>query len=227
MSQFSGQAGGGAAGGGTVTSVSGTANQIASTGGNTPVLSLATAITLPGTIVMPGSANKTGQASATTTSGSINTSETIVLVTSTAIGAARLAVGTTIRCTLNGNCTASAANASHVRIRIGTAGALADTAVFDVTTPVSAASGTNIPFRMILEMTMRTIGSGTSATAVGQYTVINQGITGIGTVAANTAVASMSGFDSTANNFLSATYLSAAATTTCVFTQGFFEIVYN
>lgn len=180
-----------------------------------------------GTQTFAGQANKTGQAVITATGSGINTSETVVLQTSAAIGANRLAVGTVVRVTLIGTCTASAANASHFRIRIGTAGTTSDTAAYDVTTPVSATSGTNVPFRVILEMTVRATGSGSSGTAVGEYTIFNQGTTGLGTAVANTAAATMTGFDTTANNFLSVTYVSAASTTTCTFVQGFIEIVNN
>jgi len=63
------QTGTSAAGGGGVTSVSGTANQIASTGGTTPVLSLPSAITLPGTITNP--TNAAASTPATVESGTI------------------------------------------------------------------------------------------------------------------------------------------------------------
>lgn len=53
-------------GGGTVTSVSGTPNQIDSTGGTTPVLSLSNTIVLPGTLTVP-----TGSSISTTGTGTI------------------------------------------------------------------------------------------------------------------------------------------------------------
>lgn len=46
--------------GGSVTSVSGTANQINSTGGNTPILSLSSTVILPGTITLGGNENAAG-----------------------------------------------------------------------------------------------------------------------------------------------------------------------
>src|SRR4029077_14699034 len=170
-------------------------------------------------------ANKVGQASIVTASGAINTTETLI-VKSAAMAANRIVAGTTIRIILQGTCTATVANTSTFQIRIGTAGTTADGLVFSAVTAASAAAGTTIPFRAILEMTTRTAGA--AATSFGTLTLENQGVTGIATVAIQVISATMSAFNTTtANLIVSATYQSAATTTTSTFQQAFIEVLFQ
>lgn len=157
----------------------------------------------------------------TSATAAINTTETII-VQSPVLTANRFMTSTFIRITFTGTNTSSVANASTFRVRIGTAGTTADTLVFTATTGNSAASGTNIAFRGQIDITIRTIGA--SATAYGTLTLNNQGSTGISTVLTQVINGTMSTFNSTNANFVSVSYLSAAATTTSTFQQAIIEI---
>jgi hypothetical protein len=158
-----------------------------------------------------------------TNSGAINTTETII-VKSFPITANRLVAGTVIRATLVGTCTSTAANTSTFAIRIGTAGTTADAIVFSGVTATAATSGTAVPFRAVLEMTIKTIGA--AATAQGTLTVENTGgtSTGISIIPVQVILPTMTTFNTTsAGNFISVTYKSAATTTTSTFVQAFLE----
>jgi hypothetical protein len=171
-------------------------------------------------------ADKVGTASIITDSAGINTTETVVVKSGT-LAANRLVAGTVIRAVLEGTCTASAANTSTFQIRIGTAGTTADTLVFSGVTAASAVTGTAVPFRAILELTVRTVG--VSATATGFLTIQTTGgtATGISTIPVQVILPTMTAFNTTtASNIISATYKSAATTTTCTFKQAFIEVVY-
>ena len=174
-----------------------------------------------------GSWDKAGTASITTDSAGINTTETVV-VKSGVLSADRLVAGTVLRVVMLGTCTASAANTSTFQIRIGTAGSTADTLVFSGVTATSATTGTAIPFRAILELTVRTTGA--SATAMGFLTVETTGgtATGISIIPVQVILPTMTTFNTTtASNIISATYKSAATTTTCTFKEAFIEVVYK
>jgi hypothetical protein len=88
----------------------------------------------------------------------------------------------------------------------------------------AATSGTNIPFTAIMELTVRTTGA--SATCYGYLTLINQGTTGIATAVARVSVGTFTAFNTTtASNIISATYKSAASTTTSTFQVAFVDFV--
>jgi hypothetical protein len=94
-------------------------------------------------------------------------------------------------------------------------------------TAASAVTGTAVPFRAILELTVRTVG--VSATATGFLTIQTTGgtATGISTIPVQVILPTMTAFNTTtASNIISATYKSAATTTTCTFKQAFIEVVY-
>lgn len=170
----------------------------------------------------PPSPPTIGYASIITASSGINTGETIIVQTSP-LSANRLSVGSTIRATLFGTCTATAANASTFNLYIGTAGTTGDTKVLTAATG-SSATGTSIPFKAELEMIMRTVGA--TASVVGTLTVLNQGSTGIAAVVAQVLTATPATFDSTVEgNIVSVSYLSAATTTTSTFTQAYIESI--
>lgn len=165
------------------------------------------------------------EASITSASSGINTSETVVVQTP-ALAANRLQAGTVIRATLMGTCTASASNASTFTCRIGTAGTTSDGAFYTGTTINSATSGTNIPFKLVIEITVRTTGA--SATCYGNYTMMNQGTTGLSSLSTTVQTGSTATFNTTtASNIISFTYKSAASTTTCKFQEAFIEVIYK
>lgn len=161
----------------------------------------------------------------TAASGAINTTETVIAKTGTAMPAGRLLAGTTIRATWIGTCTATVANASTFSIRYGTAGTTSDGLLSQAVTAASAASGTNIPFKAVLEVTIRTTGA--AATSYGTLTLYNLGATGIATTAVQVIAATETNINTTtASTFLDATYVSAATTTTSTFQQAYIEVLY-
>jgi len=163
--------------------------------------------------------------SITANSGAINTTETIIVggLNNCRIYANMLKVGSVIRATLQGTCTSSAANASTWRFRLGTAGTTSDGTIGSAANSVAAASGTNIPFRAELTLTVRTIGA--SATLAGWLTLVNTGVTGISAVESQTVELTATAFDSTVANWLEVTYVAAASTTTSTFKSAFIELV--
>lgn len=170
--------------------------------------------------------NDQAQASIVADSAAINTTETIIVKTAT-LPANRLIAGTHIRATLTGTCTTTVANTSTFTIRMGTAGTTSDTAIATPVTTVAGTTGTNIPFKMVLEFTVRTVGA--SGTGSIEFGLDSNGLTGI--VAAQTPqllFPAMSTFNTTtANNILSISYKSAATTTTSTFKNAVIEIVQN
>jgi hypothetical protein len=171
-------------------------------------------------------ANKTGQADIVADSSAINTTETIVVKTP-ALAASRLIPGTHVRFTLVGTCTTTAANVSTFTLRMGTNGTTADTAIATPVTSVAGTTGTSIPFKVVLDFTVRTA----SATGTGFVTLQldSQGTTGItATQTPNFILPTMSTFNTTtASNILSLSYKSAATTTTSTFKQAVIEFIQN
>lgn len=173
-------------------------------------------------------ADITGMAAAvsiTANTAAINTTETIVVKTP-ALAANRLAAGQIIRVVLDGTCTSTAANLSTFAVRLGTAGTTADALILTGQPGTAAAtSGTAVPFRAEILLTVRTAGA--SATCVGKLTLLNNGITGITSSASpQVIVLTPSTFNTTtASLILSATYTSAAVTTTCTFNQAEIELL--
>lgn len=170
--------------------------------------------------------NKTGQADIVADSAGINTTETIIVKTP-ALAANRLIAGTHVRMTLTGTCNASVANTSTFTVRMGTLGTTGDTAI---ATPVTSVSGTGaaaIPFKVVIEFTVRTVGA--SGTGAIELLAESNGLTGI--IASQTPqiiFPTMSTFNTTtAANILSVSYKSAATTTTSTFKTATIEIVQN
>lgn len=160
-------------------------------------------------------------ASIVAASAAINTTETIIA--SAAYHANKAKVGSVIRATLEGTCTSTAANASTWRIRLGPLGTTADTAIFTAANSVAAASGTDVPFKAELVLTVRTLGA--TATVAGYLVLMNTGVTGISAVTLQIVPATVLTFDSTVDNILSVSYVSAATTTTSTFQNAFIESV--
>jgi hypothetical protein len=163
-----------------------------------------------------------GVASTTAASAAINTTETIL--TTHTIKANSMTAGQTYRVTCLGTCTSTAANASNIRVRVGTAGTTAD-AVVAVITPTAATSGTSIPFQATFYVTIRTTAAGTG-TCVGMGSLNNNGVTGISAaadvVSAATTVATL---NDSVDNIISLSYVSAATTTTSTFQIALIEVV--
>ena len=161
------------------------------------------------------------QASITSATAGINTTETLIQALGIPVGL--LQAGTTVRFTMLGTCTASAANSSTWTVRAGTAGTVSDTSVATAAV-TSAASGTSVPFRAIIELTVRTAGG--SGTVAGSLALTNGGTTGISPNAAE--VVPLGGaltIDTTTATFLDVTYQSAAATTTTTFQNCIIEVL--
>ena len=167
----------------------------------------------------------TGNSTLTANTAAINTTETKVL-SSGVLPANKLAVGTRIKITLAGTCTTTLGNTSTFAIRIGTAGTVADALLATITTGASALSGTAVPFKAIIEISVRTVGA--SATIGGSMALGNNGILGISVLNDQVLNPAFSSFNSTtANLILTATYKSAAITTTSTFVDGAFDFIYN
>jgi hypothetical protein len=158
--------------------------------------------------------------SITANTAAINITETII-VKSPVLSAGRLIAGSVIAIQYTGTCTASVANASTFKIRIGVNGTTADALVFSA--PItSAATGTNISYMVNLDMTIRTTGA--AATAYGTMVITNTGTTGISTTTSSVIIATMTTFDTTTANFISGSLVTAATTTTHTIQQGIINI---
>ena len=165
----------------------------------------------------------TGLAAATS---GINTTETLLvkmplLLASTVSGQSvngTLNVGTIVQVILDGTCTSSNADVSTVTMRAGILGTTSDASI--ATWVVTAAgSGSAIPFRIVLDLTIRTLGA--SGTASGYMAVQNTGVTGVAGVT-NTvkdSASAISALPTTTATWLDFSYVSAATTTTCTFQQ--------
>lgn len=165
-----------------------------------------------------------GQNSMLAASGAINTVETI-LVQTPPLSAKRMTPGLIICVTYMGTCTSSASNISTFNLYSGTAGTTSDTKF--CSTPIAAAqtSGTTIPFTVVVEVTVRTVG--TAATGFGMLTLVNQGTTGISTTASQVITSTMATWDTTVEGtILSASWFSAANTTTSTFQEAFIQLTY-
>lgn len=169
--------------------------------------------------------NTVGQASTVANSAAINTTETIINKTA-ALPPNRLLVGTVIHFDAWGTCTSTIGNTSTFTVRLGTAGTTSDTAVATIVTGVAGTTSTNIPFHVMLDFTVRTLGaSGTGSIAM---QLDSQGATGITTTSPQIFIPTMSAFNTTtANNIVSLSYKSAASTTTSTFLQVPLAIPFN
>lgn len=139
------------------------------------------------------------------------------------IYANQLQSGTIIKAVMQGTCTTTVANATTWRFRIGTAGSTSDGVLMSAANSVAGTTGTNIPFVAELVMTVRTTGA--AATAVGYLQLATTGTTGISAVTWQAVKGTMSTFDSTVDNYLSATCVTAAATTACIFQNAWLEVI--
>jgi hypothetical protein len=156
--------------------------------------------------------------STTADSAGINTSETIVGQTPQYPSNSFVA-GTVFHITAWGRTTDTVANASTFKVRIGSGGTTSDAAAVTLTTGASGTSGTNVAFNLDMDITIRGTGSGTSATLTARNKLFS-GNAGIqGATSQSIGSPTLAGFDTTAANFISLTYVSAATTTTSTFEQ--------
>jgi len=123
--------------------------------------------------------------------------------------------GTEIRFSLAGTSTTTAAGSQVFTVRYGTAGTTADTAIATCTI-AAATSGSAVPFYLDLVLTVRTVGA--SGTLYGVGSLVNQGTTGIYTLA--TGVFILAGalvMNTTATGYLNLSYNSGNASTAATF----------
>lgn len=168
-----------------------------------------------------------GAASITSNSSAINTTETVIVKTSP-LFANRLILGTTIRITAFGTNTSTISNRNTFAIRIGTTGTITDGLMLLDNSLFSAATGTNNPFKVVIELTITSVGA--TATCSGSVMIINNGILGIMATATGNIIdiPTFTAFNTTmANNIISFTYKSAATTTTTTFQNAQIEFVYK
>lgn len=160
-------------------------------------------------------------------SAAIAATETVVMQDT--IPAASLQVGTTFRITLFGRFTQTGLTAvvNNFRIRIGTAGTVADAQVVLLPATSNAAASTNIAHKVEFLVTIRTVG--VSGTAIGYGVLSNMGVTGVSAsavvVAPSGAAPAATTVNTTVANTISVTFIAGAATSNAVIEQGSIEIV--
>lgn len=151
---------------------------------------------------------------------------TLTLITGTLISIPPqgFQVGTVLRWTLTGLQTAAAVGACVSTIRIGTAGTTADAAVLTITQPTSTVA-TATGFKMVIEMTIRSLGA--AATVIGKGTLEQGTAAGIGgATQISMPTPTTATFNSTtAQQFVHADFISGGAGTTVTFEQAFCEVV--
>ena len=106
---------------------------------------------------------------------------------------------TTYRIKIVGTCTSSVSGSTTWRMKIGTDNAVTDTTYLTFTT-TTAASGTNIPFTLEMELSCRT--DGTSGQIVTSAFLVNNGTTGISNAAVVASSGAISTINTTAGNYL-------------------------
>lgn len=164
------------------------------------------------------------QSSIIAASPSVSTVETYITAPFK-IPAGTLVAGNAFRISLFGQGTSSVVNTWNVRVRLGTGGVVADTAILSPGATTAAAAGSNIDFRFDFIVTVRSIGASGSAHAWGDF--VNAGATGLNTNA--NMLLYGSGAVTTINTltdlFLGASWVSAAATTSAVFQAATVECI--
>jgi hypothetical protein len=185
----------------------------------------------------PGQFAGAVRASRVAATSGINTTETLLVnaalvIPNTYVGnsiAGTLNAGSVVRATIVGTCTSSNADVSTFTLRMGTAGTVAGDTSVATWTVTSSGSGSSVVFRAVLDLTIRTLQTTSSAngTGYGSLAVQNTGATGIVGVT-NTVVASASAISALPTNtatYLDISYVSAATTTTTTFQEAILEII--
>lgn len=133
-------------------------------------------------------------------------------------------VGTRLQWVFTGIQTAAAVGACIFTIRIGTLGTTGDAAVLTITFPTSTvAAGTS--FSMVIDLTIRTLGA--AATVIGKGTLLQGSAAGIGgALSVVMPIPTVATFNSTtAQQFVSAAFISGGAGTTVTFEESHCECV--
>jgi hypothetical protein len=112
-------------------------------------------------------------------SGAINTTATYIAPTTFSIPANTLAAGDVFRITIYGTNTSTAAGVNTFTPRLGALGTTADLALTTFAS-TSAASGTNIPFVLVINVVVRAVGASGSVYTYG--VLDNNGVTGISAI---------------------------------------------
>lgn len=166
-----------------------------------------------------------GAGSILTTTGAISNTETAIFST-LPFAADRILTGTVLRITLDGRCSnAGTASTGTFRVRYGTAGTTADGVFGSVAFPASPNTNvTNIPFRVVLDFTIRSVG--TTAAANGFGTLLNNTTTGLSNVQLSMVLATMSTINTTTSgNMFTVTFQSSAANQSVQIFNAFAEFV--
>lgn len=171
------------------------------------------------------------RASTVAASAAINTTETLLvrtplLIPSSVVGQSlggTLQVGSVVRAILFGTCTTTVANTSTITIRAGTLGTTADASVAAITVPAAGTTGTNVPFEIMVQFTVQTLGA--AGTAFGSLVYTANAATGLS--ATNPAVVAFTSatLATTTATWLDVTFVSAATTTTATFQNCTIEVI--
>jgi hypothetical protein len=149
-------------------------------------------------------------------SGSVVSSETYVSA-AFQIPANSLATKMVFRIKAYGVATSSSAKSATFNVRMGTAGTTSDTLVLALSA-TSATSGTSVPFEFEALVTIQALTS--SGKAVASARLINNGITGISSVATVVAGAgTQATINTTVALFLGLSYVSASSGASVIFNQ--------
>jgi len=134
-----------------------------------------------------------------------------------------ITAGSLVKFTILGTCTSTAAGSQVFTIRYGSANTVADTSIATATF-VAQTSGTTVAFSLSIYLTIRTIGS--SGTVYGTASLVNQGTTGIYTLATGNAVlAGALAINTTATGYIGLSYISGNASTACTFQNVITELI--
>lgn len=136
-----------------------------------------------------------------------------------------LTAGSLIRFIVTGTCTGAATpGASIFTVRYGSANTVADTAVCTFTLGTGASSGTNISFRVVIDVTIRTIGG--SGTVWGNLALINQGTTGLSTTATQSVeIGGTKAIATNATGYIGLSFKSGGVGTTATFQNVITELI--
>lgn len=150
------------------------------------------------------------QTSITAALAAITNTETLV-VSAPLVPGVTLQPGTKIRITIEGTSTSTVANVTTFTVRAGVLGTIADASVVAFATAVAGTTGTAIPFKAVIELTVRTLGS--AGTAAGSLTITANAATAIGGAVTTVVAGTSATLATTTATFLDVTLNNAAATT--------------
>lgn len=145
------------------------------------------------------------------TSAAINTAETYIAVP---IGQQTISAGDSFRITAYGTCTSSGGATVTFKLKIGSNGSTADATAYSVAFG-SAGSGTNVPFKLEMVFTVRTLG--TSGAMAYSASLLNNGTTGIASAAVQVFTPLTGTINTTAFNQFGLSFLTSNANTSATF----------